>query len=392
MNAAAPLRILCCSSTLEGGGSERQMAALVRHLDRSRFAPEILLLHRRGPYLSEIPSDIPIHCYDESVPPFRLNWPGRVRSSQVKYIKRILRERRIDLVYDRAFHMTQIVAPAANSLAIPRISTIVNSPQADFLAYEKKYLWLKRRFLASAYRTATKVVALSRGLAVELQRYYHVPSDKVQVVYSPIDQDDILAKSHEACPDLDSPNCQLRIICVGRLCEQKGQIYLLEAVKQLVHEKAIIPHLHMVGDGPLKGKLIEYCRENQIQSHVTWHGFLSNPFPLFQRANLLCLPSLYEGLPNVVMEAMFLGLPILATDCPTGPRELLGDDRFGKLIPVRSASAITEQVVDRLKNPETWLKRAELAKEVVKERHSLQHWLSVMQELFIRAVQEGKRP
>jgi glycosyltransferase involved in cell wall biosynthesis len=288
--------------------------------------------------------------------------------------------------------MTQIAAPAANFLAIPRISTIVNSPQADFLAYEKKYLWLKRRLLANAYRTATRVIALSRGLAVELQRYYHIPSDKVQVVYSPIDRDDILAKANEPCPELEAPSCEIRIVCVGRLCEQKGQIYLLEAVKQLVHEQGVIPHVHMVGDGPLKDTLNNYCRDHQIQANVTWHGFLPNPFPLFRKTDLLCLPSLYEGLPNVVMEAMLLGLPILATDCPTGPRELLGDDRLGKLIPMRSASAIVEQILDRLRNPEGWLKRAEQAEVIVKERHSLGHWLSVMQDLFVTAVQEGRRP
>jgi glycosyltransferase involved in cell wall biosynthesis len=376
---------------MEGGGSERQMAALIRNLDRSRFAPELFLLHRRGSLLETLPADLPIHCYDELAPPFYFNWPGRIRNTQIRCLRKLIVERRIDLVYDRALHMTQIAGPASDGLNISRVSTVVAAPMKDFENYEKRYRWLKRRLLARAYRSADKVLAVSRDLAAEIQRCYHIPSNQVQVLYSPIDQENILRQAAESNFVIDPPNVELRILCVGRISDSKGQRDLLEAAKIVLLERNRRIAIHFVGDGPLRKQLQRETELLGLSEQIQFHGFAANPYPYFRKADLLCLPSLYEGLPNVVMEAMFLGVPVLATDCPTGPRELLGDQRYGTLVPVKNPSALADAIVDRIDNPSAWVERTQAAKAIATERHQLKTWIGALERLFQATVDARKR-
>ena len=376
---------------MEGGGSERQMAALIRNLDRSRFAPELFLLHRSGSLLETLPADLPIHCYDELAPPFYFNWPGRIRNSQIRCLRKLIVERHINLVYDRTLHMTQITGPATDGLNVARISTVVAAPIRDFENYEKKYRWIKRRLLARAYRSADKVLAVSRDLAAELQRYYHIPSAQVQVLYSPIDQDTILRRAAETIDLIDPPNIELRILCVGRISESKGQRDLFDAAKIVLLERMRRIALHFVGDGPLREQLQRETELLGLSHEIQFHGFSSNPYPYYRKADLLCLPSHYEGLPNVVMEAMFLGVPVLATDCPTGPRELLGDQQYGTLVPVKNPRALADAIVDRIDNPLAWVERSQAAKTIATQRHQLKTWLGAIERLFQATVDARKR-
>lgn len=389
---SAPIRVLCCSSSLEGGGSERQIASLVRYLDRSRFAPELFLLRREGVHLDSIPSDVPIHCYQDSCKAKFLNWPGREHSRQVRYLATILKSRSIDVLYDRTYHMTQITGPATLKTGVPRISTVVSPPQSDFETCERRFRWLKRKLLSKAYRNADRVIAVSRGVAIEVQKYYHVSSDRVRVIYSPIDQDVILFKANQSTsPSPPSANHILRIACIGRLSQEKGHIYLLQAIRIVAKEYGEKVHLDIVGDGPLKLTLTEWCREQQIDSLVNWHGYLPNPYPLLKSAELLCLPSLYEGLPNVVMEAMLLKVPVLAADCPTGPRELLGENLYGTLVAPANPRQLADAILDRIRNPQKWIAKTDIAQSVIHQRHSMQAWIHTMQDCFLEIIKPRKQ-
>jgi glycosyltransferase involved in cell wall biosynthesis len=390
--SSAPIRVLCCSSSLEGGGSERQIAALVRHLDRSRFAPELFLLRREGVHLDSIPGDVPIHCYQDACKPKLLHWPGREHSRQVRYLATILKSRGIFLLYDRTYHMTQITGPATLKTGVPRISTVVSPPQSDFENCERHFRWLKRKLLSKAYRNADRVIAVSRGVAIEVQKYYHVPSDHVRVIYSPVDQDDILNKANQSTTSAKpSDNHPLRIACIGRLSQEKGHIYLLQAIRIVAKEYGERVQLDIVGDGPLKAALTEWCREQQIDSSVNWHGYLTNPYPLLKSTELLCLPSLYEGLPNVVMEAMLLKVPVLAADCPTGPRELLGENLYGTLVTPANPRQLADAILDRIRNPQKWIAKTDSAQSIIHQRHSMQAWINTMQDCFLEIANSRKQ-
>lgn len=387
MRLGRPLRILCCSTSMEGGGSERQMALLLRHLDRSRFAPELYLLRKSGPYLATLPVDIPIHSFEQSPNLPWLNWPGRIRSQQIRHLRQRLCQGKYDLVFDRALHMTQLTGPATEGLKVARISTVVASPIDDFEFYEKRFRWMKRRLLARAYLQADKILALSHSIAREMQRYYHIPSDRVQVLYSPIDQAEVERSASEPLTDYrDLQNVELRVLCVGRITDVKRQQDVYDAAKYLIQHRHRRIQVDFLGDGPLRQALETQSIQDDLAANIRFHGFQSNPFPYYRKSDLLCLASHCEGLPNVIMEAMFLGLPVLAADCSSGPRELLGDQQFGTLVPVRNPKALANAMLDRIDNPGPWLEKAKRAADIARERHQLSTWLASIEQLFEEVV------
>jgi glycosyltransferase involved in cell wall biosynthesis len=376
---------------MEGGGSERQMALLIRNLDRSRFAPELYLQRRTGPHLHSIPNDVPIHSFDEQKKTTWLNWPGRIRGQQIRHLRQTIQHNHFDLVFDRALHMTQLTGPATAGLNVARISTVVASPIDDFEFYEKRFRWIKRKLLAKAYLEADRVLAVSHSIAREMQGYYHVPSDRVTVLYSPIDQEQILAASTENIADYtDIPNAELRVLCLGRITEVKRQQDVYDAAKYLIQEKQRRIQIDFVGDGPLKINLEEQAKRDGLTTNIRFHGFRTNPFPFYRHTDLLCLASNCEGLPNVIMEAMFLGVPVLACDCSSGPKELLGEQKYGTLVPVKDPRALAMAMLDRIDRPQVWLDKAKLAAQIASERHQLPTWLKSIENLFEDVVRRRK--
>lgn len=377
---------------MEGGGSERQMALLLRHLDRSRFAPELYLLRRTGPHLQSIPADVPIHCFEDHYKTPWLNWPGRIRAQQIRHLRKLIQQNHFDLVYDRALHMTQLTGPATSGLPTARISTVVASPIEDFEFYENRFRWLKRKLLAKAYLEADRVLALSHAIAREMQRYYHIPSERVTVLYSPIDQAQILALYAADIPGYsDIPDIELRVLCIGRITEVKRQQDVYDAAKYLIQEKQRLIQVDFVGDGPIKNRLQAQAKLDGLETHIRFHGFQANPFPFYRHTDLLCLASHCEGLPNVIMEAMFLGVPVLACDCASGPRELLGDQKLGTLVPINDPQALAKAMLDRIDQPQAWLSKAQQARKVAADRHQLPVWLKSIEELFIDVVQQRRK-
>jgi glycosyltransferase involved in cell wall biosynthesis len=126
---------------------------------------------------------------------------------------------------------------------------------------------------------------------------------------------------------------------LGRLVEPKGFQLLLDAYA-LALRSAELPDLLIVGDGPLREALTAQARRLGIAPRVHFTGFLSNPYPLLRHAQLFILSSVQEGMPTVLIEALALGTPVLASDCETGPRELLDDGRLGQLVKVNDVTAL----------------------------------------------------
>ncbi len=111
-----------------------------------------------------------------------------------------------------------------------------------------------------------------------------------------------------------------------------------------------------------------------------------NPFCFFRAAQVVCLSSIYEGLPNVILEAMACGTPVLATDCASGPRELLGDGRYGRLVPPENAMALADALEDALTNYDAWRAQVPPARAWLVERHSLTNATRSLETLLIEAT------
>ncbi len=180
-------RLLCCSSTMDSGGSERQTWNLLRGINRQKFDPRLYLLYQQGPLLEQLPNDVAIEAYWSRHQPLKMNWPGRVHRLQIGDLVNILRRDRIDVVYERLFHMAMIAGPACRRTGVKHVANIVSPPRSDVPRSEIKFAWMKRLVLSRAYREADRLLAVSQGAADDAAAYYGIPRGKFEVVWNPVD-------------------------------------------------------------------------------------------------------------------------------------------------------------------------------------------------------------
>ncbi len=395
LTQTGPQRVLCCSGSLEGGGSERQLWQLATGLDAARFSAEIFVLYRQGLFLSQVPSRIPVHDFWSAHGSQHFPWPGQIRRRQIRHLKRVILERNIALVYDRTFHMTLLTAAACRSLAKPRVSVIVSPPSRDFVRSPERFRWLKKRLLAAAYRDPLCwPVAVSSSVADDAARFYGVPRNRFETIPSPIDIAAVERGSEEKideCEQLAQQTASLKIVVVGRLSSEKGQSLAIEAITRIKSARPSLSIcLTIVGDGPDRQSLEQLVQRLSLENCVHFTGRVVNPYPWIRASDLLCIPSYYEGLPNVALEALCLGTPLLATECSGALAELLGNNQRGVLTPVQNADALASAILDRIDAPQVWRARATDGQAWVRAHHGLQPWLQRMQQLFEQRINHGK--
>jgi glycosyltransferase involved in cell wall biosynthesis len=376
--------VLFAVGSLAGGGSERQVVALLKHLDRARFEPLLYLVTRGGELLGDVPPDVPIFAGSDAGAVPKLYWPGRRFRLQSRHLRGVLTAQRVDVVYDRTYFMTLIAGEATRRLAIPRISAVVSNPERDVARTAQRFVWLKRRLLRRCYRRAFRVVANSEELRRLTIRCYGLPESQVAVIPNLLDLDEIDRLAAAEPPPW--PSDRFHIVTAGRLQPEKGQRDLVAAVAELVQRRNLSAiHLHILGTGPLESELRDMIAQRGLAGHVSLHGYVDNPFAYFRRAELFCLPSLYEGLPNALIEAMACGTPVLAADCPTGPRELLAGGKYGTLVPPGDSAALANAIADAVARRAEWLARVEPARQSVAERFSPAAAVRPLEELFLAA-------
>jgi len=308
-----PHRVLLMISSMHGGGSEQQTLLLLRHLDRSQFEPHLFVLDRDGPWMPKVPDDVIVHGYDLASDSGNIYFPGRALRQQTRYLKELLQRESIDVIYDRTFHMTLIAGPAAYDLKVPRVSTIVSPPEDALPMVEKRFVELKRRRLAKAYRQSRTIVAVSNAAAESARSYYRLQGKNLTVIYNGVD---VAAVTTSAQQDDVPRDSRLTLVCVGRMTQEKGHADLIDAVAATETSwpsGSPTVRLWMVGDGPLRPELERQARDRCRKHEIEFIGKVINPAPYISKADALVLPSRFEGMPNVVLEAMALGTPVIAT-------------------------------------------------------------------------------
>jgi glycosyltransferase involved in cell wall biosynthesis len=198
----------------------------------------------------------------------------------------------------------------------------------------------KKRRLATQFARYDGVAALNQHMADEARRMFGNVLQQLFMLPNAIDIERI--RDNGKAPE--TPPCTAPyIVSVARLDEiQKDHRTLLRAYARLVRDAGIEEHLVIVGDGAFRGELEALTRELGVADRVHFTGYRNNPHALVANARLQVLSSRYEGMPMVLLEALALGKPVIASDCPTGPREILGDGRFGMLFEVGSVDQLAD--------------------------------------------------
>lgn len=344
------IKVVFSIGSMHGGGSERQLVSLLRCLDREKFDPQLYLVYRAGPLLEEIPADVPITSFEErcGVP----RGPGFLMHRQrIADMSRFLQECQADVTYDRTFLMTLISAAAAQQIGVPNVSTIVTDPPIGFPAVAGRFQWIKKRILKRLYEKSACVLANSEGAARSAERFYHLPPDTVRVLWNGVDLAAVRARAQTEIHDEwwnegPADGRVFRIVTAGRLDRHKGFQLLIDAISEVRRKCADTDiRLAILGQGPLHDALSQQIRTAGLQNVVRLQGFRTEAPAWYASADLFVLPSLLEGMPNVILEAMACGTPVLSADCDSGPREILNRGQFGLLCDVGSSEALTAGIL-----------------------------------------------
>jgi glycosyltransferase involved in cell wall biosynthesis len=309
-------QVLFLIPTLTGGGAERVIVTLLRHLDRYKFHLTLAVVDTRAAvYRDDIPEDvkfIDLGC-------------ERVRYALPKII-RLIWQQRPDVVFSTLGHLNlalAIVRPLLpDGVRYVARETSVVSENIRISSLSSLWRWAYRRFY---YRFDT-VVCQSRNMQADLVRNFGLPPGKSVVINNPVDQERI---SQLAAKPMvtdfektygESGDVPIHLVAAGRLVTLKGFDLLIEALA-LCHNPRF--RLSILGEGPLGGDLERWAREQGVAQQVRFVGFQKNPYPFFAQADAFVLSSRFEGFPNVVLEALACGTPVIATPAPGGVREIL---------------------------------------------------------------------
>ena len=268
---------------------------------------------------------------------------------KLKELRRIIHEENPDLILSNSIHIWHhlIVGLKLSRLTTKKIILRFGNPVSeDIKKYGRLYTMLMRLGMQSVDQT----IVNAEGIATELKNLFRVSPTKINIINNSIPLDEIRTLSQEGiCTPPFGGDLPI-ILNVARLSDQKNQVLLIKAFQKV--QEDVEANLVIVGAGPLEGELRRLVHNLGLEEKVHFLGWQDNPFKYMRKADLFVLSSNYEGFGNVIVEAMACGCPIITTNCPYGPLEILGDGEYGVLVPVGEEERLTTEIVRLLCNEE----------------------------------------
>jgi glycosyltransferase involved in cell wall biosynthesis len=348
--AGLPPRIAIFLATSGHSGVDRIMQHLIPEIARRGYRVDLLQVRGHGPHLDGLPSHVT--CIDLGHHHTYSCLPALVR-----YLRQ---QRPVLLLSDKdRVNRTALLARWLSRTGTPlifRLGITVSINLASRGGFER---WLQRTSIGRLYRFAQRVLVPSQGVADDLSRYTGLSPEKIRVVPSPGIPDDLF---NRILPRPDHPWFRERemplILSAGELGTRKDFATLLRAFALLRARRPC--RLVIIGRGKQREQLLELADTLGIRKDVDLPGFVENPYPYMAHADLFAFTSRWEGLGLVLVEALALGTPVVSTDCPSGPSEILQRGRFGPLVPVGDAEALARAMETTLDDtrPRDFLQQA----------------------------------
>lgn len=322
-------------------GVDRLAKNLVPALARRGYRIDLLQVRGHGPHFSELPEGVR-----------RIDLGTRhVYPSLFPLVRYLRRERPASMLCDkdRVNHTALLARALARSptyLAL-RMGTTVS---LDLAGRGALHRWKTRVSMGKLYPYADNILVVSKGVADDMAAYTGLPGNRITVVPSTIVPERMF---HESLPKPDHPwfaeGEPPVILGVGELGGRKDFATLIRAFARLRPE--FPSRLMILGRGRQREKLLALAGELGVAEDVALPGFVANPFHYLAHASLFGFTSRWEGLPFALIEALAVGVPVVATDCPSGPREVLEDGKYGYLVPIGDDAALAAAMRETLRNP-----------------------------------------
>lgn len=346
-----PIDVLFFVTRLGTGGAEKHLLRVLNHLDRDQLRPLLAVARSGGSYEQFLHQDVELVCAN------RRQLPSSTLSivSSVSGLRRLIAQRQPAVVVGILDPAIAALYSACRLIPAPRRPPLVACIQNNFRAESSDQRLsgkLLQPVINRAYRSASTVIALSHGVATALQAEIPSLSRVVIIPNAGLDsEEDVLAGDSIIEENEDNQiSDRFRLVSCGRFVKQKGYPYLLQAIKLLRSQYPV--ELWMLGEGPKHAEVKAQVNELGLSDHVKFLGFQPNPRAYFRRCDAFVLSSLWEGFGNVIVEAMSEGLPVISTDCPYGPSEIITDGRNGFLVPPANAEALAEKIAWVISHPQ----------------------------------------
>lgn len=331
------------------GGAERVMLQLAQGFIEAGHDVDLVLARAEGPLRYELPSKARVIDFHTANPLIML----------IKLMRYLRTERPKALL--SPFEVTSVIAIAAKRITGAATRVVVRiSVHLSRNRRPKQWKKTLERFVVSRmYPLADGIVTVSQGVAEDLVAYAGIPSGRIKVIYNPVLSERLFQSAEEPVshPFFRDRQCPV-ILGVGRLTEQKDFFTLIKAFDIL--RKRNPSRLIILGDGEQRQVLEQLIQTSGLQGLVDLPGFEVNPYAFMKRASAFVLSSKWEGLPNVLIQALACGCPAISTDCLSGPSEILKGGEYGALVPVGDVDALAgamEAVLrgNSRKPPKDWL-------------------------------------
>ena len=354
--------------SLRGGGAERMMLHLAIEFAERGYPVDLVLAKAAGTYQEQVPSLV--NVIDLNASHVVMSLPGLIG-----YLNR---NRPVALL--AAMSHANLIALWAKSFARTNTRVVVserNNLSADTANAPQTRARLIPILVRQFYGMADAITAVSTNVAEDLAQITHIPKENIHVVYNPTVTPRLLKQAAEPVTDpwFQQPRDLPVILAAGRLAAQKGFSTLIRAFAKVT--AALPARLVILGEGEKRAELTALVQDLELTDNVSLPGFAQNPYAYMKHADVFVLSSLWEGFPNVLVEAMACGCPVISTDCPGGSREILADGKYGTLVPVDDIDAMAEAIRRILGQPQDIVSIQNRASEFSAERIA-DHYLRLL--------------
>lgn len=331
-------RIALYLPMLSGGGAERVFLTLAKAFLEQGLQVDLVLATRRGELIEQVPQGVTV--VDLRAKGVFDSLPGLIRYLRQKQpfaLLSTLSHANIIAIWAKylAFTQTRVVVRLTTTLSV--------AAKRSSRLFDRIMPILTRLF----YPFAHKVIVSSIGMGDDLQITAGIQPQHIATIPNPLDIQAIQLQMQQDIPT--KIETQPLVLAAGRLTRDKDFETLLQAISIVRHARPI--RLIILGEGPARQQLEHLRLALDLSKDVEFPGFVQNPYAYLQHSSCFVLSSVREGYPNVLLEALACGCPIVSTDCPSGPSEILAGGRYGRLVPIGDVEALAEAILATLAEP-----------------------------------------
>ena len=347
------MKVLVLHGHLSMGGEERVLLSVLKNLVELNYDVDLLITWNHGEnnlFENEIPEKVNYKFlfdnYNGKNKLIKEIYRIRAKAAYLKKVEKIIKENKYDVVID---YSSNLLKYNNLDIKVPVFAWIHFS-----LTFGEKLSADKIEKYKKQYKKYDKILAICDTMRDEFVEILGMEKNKVELVYNPIDLEAIRKKAENIDKKYENYLKQDYFLQVSRLTEQKQPEHLVD-IHYKLKQRGIKEKLYFIGNGEKVELIKQKIKEYKLEDDVILLGQIENPYPFFKNAKLFVHTGKYEGLPTVLLESLAFGTPVVAYDCPTGPKDILGkNSEYGELIPLNNKDTFVEKVYELMNKNEKY--------------------------------------